>query len=78
MGAPIVARTPGAADQPTAPDAVPLLARPIVAKQLRQLAKDVRRISTHYGVSPERLLADKDEIANRLNDIARMLDGGAS
>ncbi len=61
------------------PDApIPPAARGPLAAMLRKIAKKAKNIGTHFGANAERQLVDKDEIADELNAIARMLEGDAT
>jgi hypothetical protein len=51
---------------------------PLLAKKLRKLAKDVLKLKISDFRNPEKLLADKDEIAASLEQIAAMCDGTAT
>jgi hypothetical protein len=45
-----------------------------ISAELVRLASDVRRIGTRRGASPFDLLAEKEEAADRLVDLARRID----
>ena len=49
---------------------------PLLAKKLRKAAKDVRSLNLNTHRNPEALLADKDEIAVELEQLADMVSGG--
>lgn len=48
---------------------------PLMAKKLRKAAKDVRSLNLNTFRNPEKLLADKDEIAAELEQLADMVSG---
>lgn len=60
------------------PDEIPPPGRRAVAAMLRKISQRARSINTHYGASPERKLADKDEVAAAIDRLAAMLEGGAA
>ena len=60
------------------PDEIPPAGRAALAAMLRQISKKARSIDTHYGNSPEKKLADKDEVAAAIDRVAAMLEGGAA
>lgn len=62
------------ADTPS--PAMPTL--PLMAKKLRKAAKDVRSLNLNTFRSPEKLPADKDEIAVELEQLADMVSGRAA
>jgi hypothetical protein len=65
-----LARPPESRERCGAPDAS-------ASERLRQLARRVRRLGVSGRTDPESVLVEKDEIAHRLNGIARELDGGS-
>ncbi|MBL8905661.1 MAG: hypothetical protein JNM20_03185 [Rhizobiales bacterium] len=52
--------------------------RPVVTPdEIRDLARDVRRIGSGRASNPESILIDKETAADRLFDLARRMENGA-
>lgn len=60
------------------PDEIPPAGRRAVAAMLRKISQRARSINTTYGASPEKKLADKDEVAAAIDRVAAILEGGAA
>lgn len=60
------------------PDEIPPAGRRALAAMLRKISQRTRCINTTYGASPEKKLADKDEVAAAIDRVAAMLEGGAA